>query len=153
MFGRRLILGMTLAALVAVAACSGESETPTEPTPPPPTGPSTMQVTELADGTGTEAANGNSVFINFTVWRYDPAGTDSKGNLLGTSVGGTPYSFQVGSTSTIGGISQGTIGMKVGGKRRLIVPPSLAYGASGSADGTIRPNEWLVFEIELLSVV
>ena len=153
MFGRRYVLSVTLAALVAVAACSGDSETPTEPTPPPPTGPSTMQVTELVDGTGTEAASGNSVFINFTVWRYDPAGADSKGNLLGTSVGGTPYSFQVGSTSTIAGISQGTIGMKVGGKRRLIVPPSLAYGTSGSSDGSIRPNEWLVFEIELLSVV
>jgi FKBP-type peptidyl-prolyl cis-trans isomerase FkpA len=151
MFGRRSVLAIALAALVGVAACSGESETPTDPTPPPPTGPSTLQTTDLTVGTGAEAQNGNSVFIAYTVWRYDPAGTDSKGQQLDTNVGGTPFPYTVGGTNVIAGVSQGTVGMKVGGKRRLIIPPSLAYGSTGS--GTVRPNEWLVFEFELLSVV
>lgn len=151
MFGRRYVLGVTLAALVAAAACSGESETPTEPTPPPPTGPSTLQITDLTVGTGNEAQNGNSVFVTYTVWRYDPAGTDTKGQQIDSNVGGAPYPYTVGANNVIAGVSQGTVGMKVGGKRRLVIPPSLAYGSTGS--GTVRPNEWLVFEFELLSSV
>jgi FKBP-type peptidyl-prolyl cis-trans isomerase FkpA len=151
MFGRRYVLGVTLAALVAAAACSGESETPTEPTPPPPTGPSTLQITDLTVGTGNEVANGNSVLVTYTVWRYDPAGTDFKGQQLETNAGGSPFNYVVGSTGVIPGLSQGTVGMKVGGKRRLIIPPSLAYGSTGN--GSVRPNEWLVFEFDLLTSV
>jgi FKBP-type peptidyl-prolyl cis-trans isomerase FkpA len=155
MFGRRHKLWSTAVVVLALtmAACSGDSDdSPTEPTPPAPQGPATMQTTELTIGEGAEAASNSGVFVHYSVWRYEPSGTDFKGTSLGTSVGGTPLSFVVGTTSYISGLSQGVTGMKVGGKRRVILPPSLGYGTTGSNDGVIRPNEWLVFELELLSV-
>jgi FKBP-type peptidyl-prolyl cis-trans isomerase FkpA len=151
MFCRRLLRLSTIAALLWAGAC-GSTSTPAAPTVTLPTGPATLQITDLVIGTGTEAAATSSVFINYTLWRYDPAGTDGKGLLIQTSVGGSPYPFTVGSGTIITGVSQGVIGMKVGGKRLLLIPPSLAYGATGTSDGAIRPNEWIVFEIELLSV-
>jgi FKBP-type peptidyl-prolyl cis-trans isomerase FkpA len=152
MFCRRLLRLSTIAALLWAGAC-GSTSTPAAPTVTLPTGPATLQITDLVIGTGTEAAATSSVFINYTLWRYDPAGTDGKGLLIQTSVGGSPYPFTVGSGTIITGVSQGVIGMKVGGKRLLLIPPSLAYGTTGTSDGAIRPNEWIVFEIELLSVV
>jgi FKBP-type peptidyl-prolyl cis-trans isomerase FkpA len=155
MSGRRHKLWSTAVVLLAltVVGCSGDSnDSPTEPTPPAPQGPATMQTTEIMVGEGAEAAAGRGVFVHYTVWRYEPSGADSKGTQLGTSIGGNPESFVVGTTQFIAGFSQGVIGMKVGGKRRVILPPNLAYGAGGSTDGVIRPNEWLVFEFELLSV-
>jgi FKBP-type peptidyl-prolyl cis-trans isomerase FkpA len=156
MYGRRQFLWSTAVAVVAATAagCSGSDsdDSPTEPTPPPPTGPATMQITEITVGEGGEAAAGRGVFVHYTLFRYDPAGTDSKGAQIETTVGGNPTSFVVGTTNLIPGFSQGVIGMKVGGKRRVILPPSLAYGNTGSTNGTIRPNEWIIFEYELLSV-
>lgn len=156
MLGRRHKLWSMAVVVLAltVAACGGSdsNDSPTEPTPPPPTGPATMQTTDITVGEGGEAATGRGVFVHYTLFRYDPAGTDSKGAQLETSVGGNPLSFVVGTTSLIPGISQGVIGMKVGGKRRIILPPSLAYGTTGSSNGSIRPNEWIIFELELLSV-
>ena len=141
-----------IAALLWAGAC-GSTSTPAAPTVTLPTGPATLQITEEVIGTGAEALSTSSVFINYTLWRYDPAGTDGKGLLIQTSVGGAPYPFAVGAATVITGISQGVIGMKVGGKRLLLIPPTLAYGVNGTSDGAIRPNEWIVFEIELLSVV
>jgi FKBP-type peptidyl-prolyl cis-trans isomerase len=156
MFGRRHKLWSTAAIVLlalTAAACGGDSnDSPTEPTPPAPQGPATMQTTEITVGEGAEAVANSGVFVHYTVWRYEPSGTDSKGTQLDTSVGRNPLSFVVGTTQYIAGLSQGTLGMRVGGKRRVIIPPNLAYGTTGSSDGTIRPNEWLVFELELLSV-
>jgi FKBP-type peptidyl-prolyl cis-trans isomerase len=152
MFGRRHILWSTAVAVLALsmAACSGESDSPTEPTVPPPTGPSTLQITEMTIGEGAEATSGKTVIIHYIVWRYEPSGADLKGEGLQSSYAtGTPFQFVVGSNGAIVGMSQGVEGMKVGGKRRLVIPPSLAYGTAGN--GTIRPNEWLVFEVELMS--
>lgn len=146
-------IAVPMLALTVVACGSSESnDSPTTPTPPPPTGPATMQITEMTVGEGGEAASGRGVFVHYTLFRYDPAGTDSKGAQLETTVGANPLSFVVGTTSLIPGISQGVTGMKVGGKRRVILPPSLAYGTTGSSNGIIRPNEWIIFELELLSV-
>jgi FKBP-type peptidyl-prolyl cis-trans isomerase len=149
MFGKRHFLRSAAVAVLAItmAACSGDSDdSPTEPTTPPPTGPSTMQVTELTVGEGTEGAAGKTAFISYTLWRFDPNGTDQKGEVLGANT----FSWVVGSNQSIVGMSEGVIGMKVGGKRRLVIPPNLAYGTSGY--GPIRPNEWIVFEIDLLAV-
>jgi FKBP-type peptidyl-prolyl cis-trans isomerase len=153
MFVRRHFLrAVTVAVLAAtVTACGGDSsdDSPTAPTPQLPQGPATLQITDLTVGEGTEAANGRTAFIAYSLWRYDPAGTDSKGLLLQTNT----FSWVVGSNQAIAGMSQGVVGMKVGGKRRLIIPPSLAYGNTGTSGGEVRPNEWIVFEVELLNVV
>jgi FKBP-type peptidyl-prolyl cis-trans isomerase len=148
MFGRRIFLWSTFATLAATAgACGGDSDdSPTAPSTPPPQGPAELQITELTEGTGATAANGNTVFINYALWRYDPAGTDGKGEGLETG----PFNWVVGSNGAITGMSQGVVGMKVGGIRRLVIPPSLAYGSTGF--GNVRPNEWIVFEIQLIGL-
>jgi FKBP-type peptidyl-prolyl cis-trans isomerase len=152
MFGRRHLIRAIAVPMLALtmAACNGDSnDSPTQPTEPLPQGPSTLQITELTLGEGTEAVNGKTAFIAYSLWRFDPAGTDQKGLHLQTNT----FSWVVGSNSAIVGMSQGVVGMKVGGKRRLVIPPSLAYGAGGTTGGEVRPNEWIVFEVELLNVV
>jgi FKBP-type peptidyl-prolyl cis-trans isomerase FkpA len=149
MFGRRQFLWSTAVAFAAAtaAACSGDGDdSPTEPTPPPPTGPSTLQITELTVGEGTEAVNGKTAFVTYVLWRFDPNGVDQKGEALDANT----FSWLIGGTGAIQGMSQGVQGMRVGGKRRIIIPPSLGYGSGGN--GPIRPNEWIVFEFELLAV-
>jgi hypothetical protein len=152
MFGRRQFLWSTAVAIAAATAsgCSGDSDdSPTEPTPPPPTGPATLQITDLVVGEGTEAADGRTAFLVYGLWHFDPNGVDQKGVGVQTNT----YTFVVGSTGSngaIAGLNQGIQGMRVGGRRRLVIPPSLAYGSTGSGD--IRPNEWIVFEFELLAI-
>ncbi len=140
--------------LAATAAgCGGDSDdSPTEPTQPPPQGPATLQITDLVVGEGTEATNGRTAFIVYGLWRYDPMGRTERDTGIETNT----FSWVVGGTGAITGMSQGVIGMKVGGKRRLVIPPSLAYGSTGSRNNlgqyVILPNEWIVFEFELLAV-
>jgi FKBP-type peptidyl-prolyl cis-trans isomerase FkpA len=140
-----------LAATLSLSACGGDSAPPTTPTPPPPTGPATLQITDLVVGTGQEATGSVSVTTHYTVWLYDPAGTDSKGRRVQSSTdSGNPLVFRLGTNAVIAGFEQGVIGTRVGGKRRLIIPPSLAYGSAGA--GSIPGNSWLVFEIDLQSL-
>lgn len=101
-------------------------------------------------GTGTEATTGRTVAVNYTGWLYNPAGTDGKGQQFDTSAGRGVLTFVLGSNQVISGFSQGTQGMRVGGLRRVVLPPSLAYGSAGN--GPIPPNATLVFEIELVAV-
>ena len=101
-------------------------------------------------GTGAEATAGKVVTVNYTGWLYSTSATGNKGTQFDTSVGKTPLQFTVGSNGVIGGFDQGTLGMKVGGKRTVVIPASLGYGASGQ--GSIPPNAGLVFDIELLTV-
>lgn len=157
--GRRQFLWSTAVAVVAATAagCSGgeSDDSPTQPTTPPPTGPATLQITDLTVGEGTEATTGKTVIIAYILYRFDPNGADSKGEVLQSSyASNATFPFRMYSTDTIAGMSQGVDGMKVGGKRRLVIPPSLAYGTTGASSGTvqIRPNEWVVFEVELLAV-
>lgn len=88
--------------------------------------------------------------MNYIGWLYDPARPDQKGTQFDSSIGRGPYSFVLGAGAVIRGWDQGVNGMKVGGVRRLVIPPELAYGASGN--GPIPPNSTLVFEVELLDV-
>ena len=126
-----------------------------------PTDPSQVNIefstTDLVVGTGAEAVVGTrATFANWEVLLYNPAGTASKGTSVqnqSTIIQGAPAGpiiFVVGSGTLIPGFDQGVRGMKVGGKRRIYVPPSMAYGASGS--GQIPPNASLVFEVELTGV-
>ena len=102
---------------------------------------------DLRVGTGAEATNGRLVNVNYSGWVYNSAGTDNKGSRFDAG----NFSFTVG-TGVIPGFSQGVVGMKVGGLRRITIPPNLAYGNSPPPNSGIRANETLIFEVELLSV-
>jgi FKBP-type peptidyl-prolyl cis-trans isomerase FkpA len=107
--------------------------------------------TDVRLGTGTAAATGNLLTVQYSGWLHDPSKTDQKGLLFDTSLGSTePFAFTLGGGQVISGWDQGLVGMKVGGLRRLVVPPSLAYGSSRNS--SIPPNATLVFDIELVSV-
>jgi FKBP-type peptidyl-prolyl cis-trans isomerase len=105
---------------------------------------------DLLVGTGAEAVAGKALTVNYTGWLYKMGADGSKGAQFDSSTGRGPFAFTLGAGKVIKGWDQGVVGMKVGGKRSLIVPPDLAYGANGY--GSIPPNATLVFEIELLTV-
>ncbi len=134
---------LALAAFVAAAASCATS-------PAAPTVGAPYSQTDLTVGTGAAAASGNTVSVNYTGWMYDANKPDQKGLVFDTSLGRGPLSFVVGAHQVIPGWEKGVPGMRVGGLRRLVIPPSLAYG--GTRNGSIPPYTTLVFEIELLSV-
>ena len=119
-------------------------------TPPPP--PAAFSQTELAAGSGPQAGKGARVTVNYTGWLYDASKPESKGTKFDSSDTGGPITFTVGAGEVIPGWDQGFTGMRVGGKRRLIIPPNLGYGAEGTPGGPIPPNAGLVFDMELLEV-
>ena len=137
---RSLLVGVLAAA--AVAAC-GENTL---------TSPSATAVvrTDLRVGSGDEAASGKSLTVSYTGWLYDKNRPEQKGLLMDTSLGRGPFTFTLGAGEVIPGWDEGLPGMKVGGVRRLVVPPALGYGAT--RNGPIPPNSTLVFEVELISV-
>jgi FKBP-type peptidyl-prolyl cis-trans isomerase FkpA len=125
-----------------IAGCGGSPTSPSTYAP--------FSTTDLVVGTGTAAVTGSVVTVNYSGWLYDGSQTDQKGLQFASSVGQTAFSFTLGAGSVINGWEQGIVGMQVGGVRRLVIPPSLAYGASRS--GPIPPYATLVFEIQLLDV-
>jgi|SRR4051812_24520989 FKBP-type peptidyl-prolyl cis-trans isomerase len=131
--------------VVAAAALSACDFGKTSPTAPDQTAVAYSQ-TDLTVGTGTEASAGKTVVVQYGLWLYSDTTADHKG----TSLEQNQFQFVVGSNQVIKGFDQGVAGMKVGGTRRLIVPPSLAYGSTGS--NTIPPNAALVFDVMLVSV-
>jgi FKBP-type peptidyl-prolyl cis-trans isomerase len=147
-----MLLG--LVASVSAAAC-GSSSTPTSPTTTDQTWVANVpfSATDLTAGTGAEAVNGSRVVVDYYGWLYSTATSDNKGSLFDTSLqtGRTPFQYVVGTGQVIAGWEQGIPGMKVGGIRRLIIPPALAYGTTGS--GSIPPNATLVFEVRLNDVL
>jgi FKBP-type peptidyl-prolyl cis-trans isomerase FkpA len=136
---------LALATLPLLAGC-GSSSSPSTPT----TSVGTFTETDLVVGTGAEATAGKSITVNYTGWLYDTSKPDGKGTQFDTSIGKSPLPLVVGGGSVIKGFDQGVVGMKVGGSRRLVIPPELAYGAAGN--GPIPPNATIVFDISLLSV-
>ena len=138
----RIIL--TAAVLAAAAGCDFGSSSPTAPDQ---THVAYSQ-TDLTVGTGAEATVGSTAAVQYGIWLYSDTGTDHKG----TQLQGGQFSYKVGDANVIKGFDMGVTGMKVGGVRRVVVPPSLAYGATGNNDGTIKPNAALVFEILLAGV-
>jgi peptidylprolyl isomerase len=108
--------------------------------------PSDLQVEDLAVGDGPEAAAGQSVEVHYAGVSWSDGGEfDASWNR------GSTFSFGLGRGQVIPGWDQGVQGMRVGGRRRLTIPPHLAYGAAG-AGGVIGPNETLVFVVDLVSV-
>jgi len=105
-------------------------------------------------GSGKEALSGAEVVVNYTGWFYKPLATGQRGRKFDSSLdsGRTPLTFQLGAGRVIKGWDQGVAGMKVGGKRTLIIPSELAYGKRGAGGGVIPPDSDLIFDVELLDV-
>jgi FKBP-type peptidyl-prolyl cis-trans isomerase len=111
-----------------------------------------LQKTDLAPGNGVEIKSGQTALVHYTGWLYDAAAPENKGKKFDSSVDrNEPFEFPVGAGMVIKGWDEGVVGMKVGGKRRLVIPPEMGYGARG-AGGVIPPNATLIFEVELLDV-
>jgi FKBP-type peptidyl-prolyl cis-trans isomerase len=125
--------------LLALAACGGGGDSGTSPS-----GGGTLVIEDLVVGTGATAAVGDTVTVHYV-------GTFTNGTKFDSSYDrGQPYTFRVGVGQVIPGFDQGVIGMRVGGKRRLTIPPSLAYGSQGQ--GSIPPNATLKFDVDLVSI-
>lgn len=135
-----------LFALAAAACGGGDDNNPNNPTPPP-QGPANLVIEDVVVGTGTEATAGKLLNVNYVLYLYDPAGPNGRGTLVDSGA----FPFRQGTNSAISGFDQGVLGMKVGGQRRLTIPPSLGYGAAGFPP-RIPGNAWLVFDLQLVSV-
>jgi peptidylprolyl isomerase len=115
----------------------------------PMTTPSGLQITDSKVGTGATPKPGQICVMHYTGWLYE---NGAKGKKFDSSVDrGQPFEFPIGQGRVIAGWDEGVSTMKVGGKRTLIIPPGLGYGARG-AGGAIPPNATLIFEVELLGV-
>ena len=111
--------------------------------------PNGLKYTDTKTGDGATATPGNKVSVHYTGWLYN---NGAKGAKFDSSVDrGQPFQFTLGAHQVIAGWDEGVAGMKVGGKRTLIIPPALGYGARG-AGGVIPPNATLMFDVELLGV-
>jgi FKBP-type peptidyl-prolyl cis-trans isomerase FkpA len=143
---RVFLLKFNIALLVltagAAAGCNDSATAPSDFAP--------FSQTDLRVGNGANAVSGNVLVVNYTGWLYDGSQADQKGAQFDSSAGFGPLTFILGRGDVIAGWDQGLVGMKVGGLRRLIIPPSLAYG--GARRGPIPPNATLLFEVELLEV-
>lgn len=153
----------TVLSLTAASGCtkkdapSGETTTTTTTTsttaaPATPQGNGTvtapvteLKIEEMKTGTGAEAKAGQQVSVHYTGWLTDGKKFDSSLDR------GQPFKFMLGAGQVIPGWDKGVAGMKVGGKRKLTIPPQMGYGERG-AGGVIPPNATLVFEVELLGV-
>ena len=146
---RRFVL--LIPVLLLSAACGGDDGgAPASPTPP--TSPSVgldvpFSTEDLRVGTGQEAMNGDSLSVDYTGWLYDPNAPEHKGMQFDS--GNIP--FTLGTGQVIQGWDQGLLGMRVGGLRRIVIPPELGYGTSG-APPAIPGDATLLFEVELLSI-
>jgi FKBP-type peptidyl-prolyl cis-trans isomerase FkpA len=140
---RWIVLSLLGALSLTVAACS---DSPNEPTP----ARAEYSQTDIRVGTGTEATNGRTVTANYGGWLYDPNGADGKGSQFDSSTRSGPLTFVLGGNGVISGFNRGVLGMRVGGLRRFVLPPELAYGSTGN--GPIPPNATIVFEVEVTNV-
>jgi peptidylprolyl isomerase len=157
---------MLLLAVFAVLTLAGCASAP-PPAPPAPAGAavttpaapapaaagpkeittsSGLHYTDLVVGNGPLAEDGMKVSVHYTGWLTNGTKFDSSLDR------GQPFSFELGASQVIVGWDEGVKGMRVGGKRKLVIPPELGYGERGAGGGVIPPNATLVFEVELLNV-
>jgi FKBP-type peptidyl-prolyl cis-trans isomerase FkpA len=129
---------LACAALLLCVAC-GNSNAPSSNV--------TFTQTDLVVGTGAVANSGNRITVAYTGWLFDSSQPNNKGRQFDSNT----FTFTLGTGFVIKGWDQGIPGMRVGGQRRLIIPPELGYGSAGSGN-TIPPNAALVFDVTLISV-
>ena len=111
-----------------------------------------FQKIDHVEGQGKEARAGSPIVVHYTGWLFDADKENNKGEKFDSSLDrNDPFSFNLGAGQVIKGWDEGFAGMKEGGKRTLIIPADMGYGAAG-AGGVIPPNATLVFDIELLEV-
>jgi len=141
-----LALAMALGAVLAVGA---PTSAVAQGAGKPMTTSSGLQMSDSKVGTGATPRNGQTCVMHYTGWLYQDG---QKGKKFDSSLDrGQPFEFPIGQGRVIRGWDEGVATMKVGGKRTLIIPPELGYGARG-AGGVIPPNATLIFEVELLDV-
>ena len=133
-----------LLVLLAVAACGKDT-----PTGPSPTTSAPYSQTDLVVGTGAVAVTGSTVTVAYTGWLHDSSKVDAKGAQFDS---GTRPPFVLGTGRVIRGWDQGLVGMRVGGRRRLVIPPELAYGNNSPDTSRIPQNATLVFDVTLNNV-
>jgi len=127
---------------VFVSACYGSPASPAANAP--------FSQADLRVGAGIVAENGKIIVVEYTGWIYAADKPEQKGLQFDTSAGVAPLEFTLGAGAVIAGFDQGLVGLKVGGLRRLVIPPSLGYGSV--RQGPIPANTSLVFEVELIEV-
>ena len=141
---RRTILTTMLGGLAAAIATSASAKTGKSMTTA-----SGLEIIDVKEGTGASPKSGQTCVMHYTGWLYQDG---KKGAKFDSSVDrGQPFEFPIGTGRVIKGWDEGVASMKVGGKRTLIIPPELGYGARG-AGGVIPPNATLIFEVELLGL-
>jgi len=161
-----------VAVLCALASTVALAQTPANPANPAPAaeqapapaapmvvgsatpGPAAEQLIVIDNkiGTGREATTGSNVSMHYSGWLYRPLAKAMHGKLFDSSVGREPLEFVLGAGRVIKGWDQGIQGMRVGGKRTLIIPSELAYGSRAAPGGGIPPNSALIFDVELIDV-
>jgi peptidylprolyl isomerase len=146
-FSRAIVSAILVTALAGVFAGGGAIAQDIGKTM---TTPSGLKITDSKIGTGAAPRTGQTCVMHYTGWLYE---NGAKGKKFDSSVDrGTPFEFRIGTRQVIGGWDEGVATMKVGGKRTLIIPPELGYGARGAGNGLIPPNATLIFDVELLDV-
>ena len=134
-------------AILAVSAPVGRSDAADNQVTEMPDG---LKYTDTKIGDGASAKAGNKVSVNYTGWLYE---NGAKGKKFDSSRDrGQPFQFTLGAKQVLAGWDEGVAGTKVGGKRTLIIPPELGYGARGAGGGAIPPNATLIFDVDLLQV-
>jgi FKBP-type peptidyl-prolyl cis-trans isomerase FkpA len=143
---KQAISALGLALFLSTAAAG----TAAAATPAPAAQAQGLQKIDTVVGKGKEAVAGKTVVVHYTGWLYAPKAPKQRGQQFDSSVGGEPFTFPLGMGGVIKGWDQGVAGMKVGGKRTLVIPAELGYGQRGA--GPIPPGATLLFDVELLDV-
>jgi peptidylprolyl isomerase len=152
----KILLACSFAASLALPARADEKPAPATPAATAAkkesqmkTTPSGLQYEDTKEGAGASPKTGQTCVMHYTGWLWE---NSAKGKKFDSSVDrGQPFEFQIGRGMVIKGWDEGVATMKIGGKRTLLIPASLGYGARG-AGGAIPPNATLLFEVELLGV-
>lgn len=152
------IIALTASILVSLllSACGGNANTEAKSvevaTPKTMAAAPSFQKIDTTVGEGATAAEGQTVSVHYTGWLYDADAADNRGTKFDSSVDrGRPFEFPLGAGRVIKGWDEGVAGMQVSGKRTLIIPAEMGYGARGAGD-LIPPNATLLFDVELLGV-
>jgi peptidylprolyl isomerase len=140
---------IVLAVIAAIAGVAAAAPADAQTAGKPMTTPSGLQIIDTKAGTGASPKTGQTCVMHYTGWLYE---NGVKGKKFDSSVDrGQPFEFPIGTHRVIAGWDEGVATMKVGGKRTLIIPPALGYGAQG-AGNVIPPNATLIFDVELLGI-